>query len=321
MVVRRPNTTGFRAWDSQPKAFGFLAAIVSAVTFGCLGLFSHLLFAEGFDVISSLALRFSISAVVLSLSIRFIVPQESRPSLGQRIGNMGMGAIGYGVSAGLFFYAMKHTSTGLANILLFQNPTVVFILTMSFRKVLPQKHQIFVLLATVAGLVLVCWPTVGVRDPLGMAAGIGSAIWYGGYLYLSESRSRLFHPAWMTLDVLAGSAIAFVAIGAVSGSLMWPTTGMAYAAVFAQSIFCTLIPVLSLLLAVRTLGARDATLVSSIEPAVALVMGALFLNESFTPLQSMGVVFFIFAVLTLYLCSFVQKKRLNYLNLNRLESL
>jgi drug/metabolite transporter (DMT)-like permease len=122
------------------KFYGFCAALLSAMTFGCLGLFAHVLYDEGFHVISSLALRFTFAALLLSLLIPFVAPRGTAqaPSFVPRVQNMAMGALGYGVSAGLFFYAMKHTSTGLANILLFQNPAVVFLLTISIGRASPK---------------------------------------------------------------------------------------------------------------------------------------------------------------------------------------
>jgi len=64
-----------------------------------------------------LALRFSFAAFFIYFSVKiFMKEEQSSRSLKTSIINMIMGGLGYGLSAALFFIAMKRTSTGVANL-------------------------------------------------------------------------------------------------------------------------------------------------------------------------------------------------------------
>lgn len=274
---------------SSPRvpALGTAAAAVSAVTFGCLGLFTQSLYTAGYTPERALAIRFVIAAVVMACVQALISRNKPRIPWRDHAFNMVMGAAGYGVAAQLFFVSILHTSTGIANVLLFQNPLVVFLLAWVFGGTKPSTKQLVCLIAAIAGVVMICQPD-STHSIVGIGAGIASAIWYGAYLYLSEPRARRFSSVSYTSDVLTGSALAFGALAVLKGDLALPNGVGEWQAAVGLGVFATVVPVLTLFLAMERVGAKTATQISLLEPIVAVGLGAAFLNESLSPLQIAG---------------------------------
>ena len=271
-----PSIPGISANSRIP---GLAAAGLSAVTFGLLGLFTRHLYDSGLSVASTLTWRFVIAAIVLGLVTPIFGDPGIKPTVRDRCLNTVFGAVGYGISALLFFVAMQRTTTGLANLLLFQNPFVVFCLTALKRRSAPDFFQILAIAGTVVGTIFVCTPGELKIEPLGIAAGVASALTYGTYLFASEARFIRFDSYWVTLDVLTGSALAFVLCTVASGSLELPADGQTWGLALIQAVLCTVIPVLALLYAIKALGVRNATIISALEPAVTLAVGAMWLSE------------------------------------------
>jgi drug/metabolite transporter (DMT)-like permease len=272
---------------SQTK--GVVAALLSAVAFGSLGLFAVHLMKSGLSVLSILNLRFALAALFLSLCVPFLTATSEKPAWKDRLINMLYGAIGYGLSAFLFFLAIQKTSSGLANILLFQNPLVVFLLTCFFHKMKTTKIHILAIALYAFGIFLVFWKENSFSfSPFGVGMGIASAIWYGIYLFLTEKRSKQFHSLWLTTDVLIGSAVATSLVAALTHHFVIPTQASLLLCAVALAFFCTVIPVLLLLYAMKRIGSRDATILSALEPVMTVFLGSLFLQESWLPQQMVG---------------------------------
>jgi drug/metabolite transporter (DMT)-like permease len=56
---------------------------------------------------------------------------------------------------------------------------------------------------------------------------------------------------------------------------------------------------LTYFIGIRQLGAADAATLSTLEPAVTIVLAAVFLDEAFAPLQALGAVIILAAVVWL----------------------
>ncbi len=272
------------------RSLGIFAAMLSALFFGILGFFTKQVYASGLSVSGTLAWRFLIASIGMLLLAQIMTGGMGKGSYAERLKNMIFGAFGLGISAFLFFVSMKHTTTGIANLLLFQNPLVVFLLTCFFHRSFPGTLKIAAIAATLFGIALVSIPS-GLRgqvNQVGIWAGLASAITYGIYLFCSEKRCSQQNPYWLSADVILGTAILFVVLSLSSGSFDAPTHGDVWVSLVIIGLLCTVIPIFTLLFAVKTLGARDATIVSALEPVITFGVGAIFLNEPILLLQVLG---------------------------------
>jgi drug/metabolite transporter (DMT)-like permease len=284
------TSTRFSEHITSKRFLGIFAAILSALSFGILGFFTKQAYASGLSVSGTLAWRFAVASIGMLLLAQIKTGGVGKGAYKERLKNMLFGASGLGTSAFLFFVSMKHTTTGIANLLLFQNPLVVFFLSCFFQKSFPGTLKICAMGATLCGITLVSIPSgLGIEvNQIGIWAGLTSAFTYGIYLFFSEKRCSQQDPYWLAADVILGTCAFFILLSLMSGQLTIPVQNDVWFSLLVLGLLCTVIPIFTLLYAVKSLGARDATIISSLEPVITFSVGAMFLHEPVFPLQVLG---------------------------------
>jgi drug/metabolite transporter (DMT)-like permease len=145
---------------------------------------------------------------------------------------------------------------------------------------------------TLGGAVLVSGAYRGVTslDGLGVAAGIGAAISFAGYLLSAEAAGRRgAHPATV---LTVGFAVAAALWGVLLPWWSWPVESLAdpeiLLRVLGVGIVGTLIPFLLAVSAVRIISAAVAGIAATTEPAFASALAWLLLGQVLEPLQLIG---------------------------------
>jgi drug/metabolite transporter (DMT)-like permease len=105
---------------------GITLVVISAVTFGTLGILGRYAFADGMDALTIMALRFSLAALVL---LGLLAVRRERLPRGRTLRLLvAMGAIGYVGQAFCYLTALQYASPGLVALLLYLYPVFVAIL-------------------------------------------------------------------------------------------------------------------------------------------------------------------------------------------------
>jgi drug/metabolite transporter (DMT)-like permease len=95
------------------------------------------------------------------------------------------------------------------------------------------------------------------------------------------------------VSAVASSAVIFASAGLVYGGLTlaegprWPSTPAGWGSVAGIVLFATVIPVVAFLAGLKRIGPTDASLLSTLEPLVTVLLAALLLGESL-PLSSLA---------------------------------
>ena len=97
---------------------------------------------------------------------------------------------------------------------------------------------------------------------------------------------------------LVGLAAVFIGFSAWHQPV-FPHTALGWAAIAGIAVVCTVVAMLTYFIGIRQLGAADAATLSTLEPAVTIVLAAVFLDEAFAPLQALGAVIILAAVVWL----------------------
>jgi drug/metabolite transporter (DMT)-like permease len=95
-------------------------------------------------------------------------------------------------------------------------------------------------------------------------------------------------PQVLTAHVLPGAAVSYLAFGAATGRLAAPGTGYEWALVVAIAVVATALPIFTFFAGLRRIGASKASIVSTAEPVVTLLLGAAALGEPITPVTVVG---------------------------------
>lgn len=279
----------------QGRAWGIAAVIGSAVGFGALAIFARAAYADGADVIAVLFVRFLIAGLTMTLLMLALRQPWPKPYAIGVLALMGGGI--YVLQSFAFFKALQSASAGLVGLLLYLYPFLVTVLgAVLFREPLGLKRLCAVGLA-LAGTALTLWGGI-TGTPAGVAFGVIAALLYSAYILMGSRVLRNEEP-------FGSAAVVMLSAAAVFGLMVWidqpsfPQSASGWLSIFAIAIFSTVIAIVGFFIGMRILGAADASTLSTLEPAVTIVLAAIFLGERMQPVQLMGAAVILGAVVWL----------------------
>lgn len=279
----------------NPRLVGALYVAISATAFGAMAIFARQAYAGGADVIAVLLLRFVIAAVMMT---GFMLVTGRRWPRGRNLVLLcSMGGVCYVAQSMSFFSALNHASAGLVALLLYLYPFIVTVLGALILRQRLGQGRLLAVLAALFGTAL----TLGggfAGEARGVALGLTAALVYAIYTFVGGRVLMREDPLASATVVMISAAVVFVSL---AGWLQptFPHTAIAWGAIWAIAIVCTVLAMLMYFLGIRSLGAADAATVSTFEPAVTIVLAALFLDEAFTALQAIGAAIILAAVIWL----------------------
>lgn len=273
---------------------GLLLIIVSAASFGTLAIFGRLAYADGIDVPTLLFLRFAIASLVMVV----LLPVMRQPLPRGRIlvELIGMGAIGYVGQSFCYLSAVKYASAGLAALLLYLYPAFVFILSALFLKEKFTRLKTCALGLATVGAGLTANPQGG--SWTGILLAVSAAAIYAVYIIVGTGVMRRVSAAPSSLVIFASAAVVYGVVTAVNGP-HWPATRAGWMAVGGIALVATVIPVVTFLAGLKRVGPTDASMLSTLEPVVTVVLAAWVLGDSLRPVTLAGGALILAAVILL----------------------
>ena len=274
------------------RVLGIFLIVVSAASFGTLAIIGRYAYADGLDVTTMLFLRFTIAAILMFawLAIR----KEPLPRGRTLLQLAGMGGLGYVGQSFCFMSAINYASTGLVALLLYLYPVFVTILTVIVQKVKLTSRTIFALVLATVGAALTANPQGGQLP--GILLAISAAVIYAVYILVGTGVMQKVSAIQSSAVIFASAAVVFGIMTAIRGP-HWPTTQNGWLAISGIAVIATLLPVATFLGGLKIVGATDASLLSTLEPVVTVVLAAMILGEKVQPLMIAGGVMILAAVI------------------------
>ncbi len=249
-----------------------------------MAILAKLAYRDGVTLSSMLFLRFSLAGAVLAAwgQLHGMAWPRGRDLLWL----VAMGGLGYVGQAYCYFAALRYASAGMVGLLLYLYPAIVVLLSaFIFKRAIGVGRRWAVALA-LAGTAL----TVGGdlhSETAGILLGIGAALIYSTYI-LAGAGVMLRVAPLPAATVVIVSAAAVYAAGAIAEGIHWPASGGGWLAVGAIALFSTVFAILGFFKGMEKLGAADASTLSTMEPLITLLLAALVLGETVTPVQLLG---------------------------------
>ncbi len=262
---------------------GILLIVISAASFGTLAIFGRFLYDNGLDTFTLLFLRFSFAACVMALLL--LLRREALPRGKILLQLIGMGALGYAGQAFSYLSAIKYASTGLVALLLYLYPMFVFILSVI---VLREK----VTWLKVAALILALLGTALTVDPkggqlTGILLAILSAVIYSVYIIVGTNVMKHVSAVQSSLVIFASAAVIYGVATAVSGA-HFPATDSGWLGIAGIVLVATVIPVATFLAGLERIGPTNASMLSTLEPVVTVLLAGLLFHEQLEPITIIG---------------------------------
>jgi drug/metabolite transporter (DMT)-like permease len=266
---------------------GTALVLVSAAGFGTLGIFGELAAAAGLSIPTVLAFRFLLATVIVWVVLAG--RGEFRRLHGRAlVVGLALGAVGYAAMSGLYFWGLTFMTAGLVGIVLYTYPVFVVAVAVLGLGERVTRRTVAALGAALAGVALVTGADPAGADPRGIAVVLTAALVYAGYITASRSALVTVDPQVLTAHVLPAAAVAYLGFGTATGRLHVPTTLYEWELVVAIAVVATALPIFTFFAGLRRIGASRASIVSTAEPVVTLLLGAAVLDEPITPVTVVG---------------------------------
>jgi drug/metabolite transporter (DMT)-like permease len=294
--TRLPVTTRPPDRHDRRRRAGLAACLVSATGFGALPVLGKAAYDAGLGPLSLLWGRFGLAAIAFWLLVIFVV-RPARPPVPYVVTGLCMGAFGYALEAGLFFVALERIDASLVELLLYAYPAIVTAVALASGREAPSQRLLRALGLATLGVVLVFAGSLfsGV-DPVGLVLGLGAAIVYSGYILTGERVVPAMHPVLLAALVATGATASFTVAGLVRGGLPHPRTADGWTAVAVIAAVATVVPMTALFAGIARVGAPTASIVSTFEPVVTVVLAGLVLGETLSLVEATGAACVIAAV-------------------------
>ena len=279
---------------------GFAMAALGAVAF------------SGKAIIAKLAYRYGVDAVTLLMyrmlfSLPFFVLMawwagRGKPVLTQRqwVAVFGLGLSGYYLASHLDFLGLQYISASLERLILYLNPTLVLMLGWMLYGRRIGLRQALAMAVSYSGVLLVFGHEAsfeGSATAIGGVLVFGAALSYAVYLIFSgEFVNQLGSLRLVGLATTVACVLCiaqFVLLRPMSAANVAPE--VINLSLF-NAVFCTVVPVLLVMMGIERIGAGLASQFGMIGPMSTLLMGAYFLDEPLNMWVGVGTVLVLLGV-------------------------
>ncbi|TMS59585.1 DMT family transporter [Imbroritus primus] len=274
--------------STRDALFGVILIAVSATCFGAMAVLARFAYASGADVVGLLVVRFSVATLALA-GIMWL-RGTPLPPLSRVLALAAMGGIGYVGQSYTFFTALNHAQASLVALLLYLYPVFVTLLAALFLKEPLTRTTLAALVLCSLGAGL----TVGGGEgsALGIALGVASAVIYSIYIVVGARLTRGVDSLASTTVICAASGLVYIVMSTIrvkTGTpIAFPGDAMGWAATIAIALVSTVAAILTFFAGLQKLGAARASMLSTIEPVVTVVLAAAVLGEHIAMSQAFG---------------------------------
>ena len=279
-----------------------LAIALAALLWAVAAVVARDLFDNGVPPIQLVEARAVISAAGLAL-----IP-GAWAARGDRAAAPGWIVVALGISIALvnaaYYTAISRLAVAVAIVLQYLGPGLVVAWTAFSTRRRPSTDVLVAVCVAFAGVVFVSeLPAgdVGAVDLIGLAAGLGSAVFFAAYTLQSERAAARYGPIGAVFRAFAAASVVWILYQAPQG---WPSAlfeAENIGKVLFVGIAGTLAPFLLYVWAVGRLRAERAVIAATLEPFFAGVVAWLWLDQVLSLLQIAGGVAILSAVMWLQL--------------------
>lgn len=285
---------------------GVLLALISSGTFGLIPLFTiPLRQEENMNEVSIVFYRYLLSAfliLVLCLFDRKSLRVSSRSLL-----RLILISVFYATTTISLVYAYNYIPSGVVTTIHFLYPVVVvFLMTLIYREAL-SRRLLFIALMAIVGVGFLAFSGGGESDYLhnhsvgviigGLFLALSTAFTYGFYIVgLNLGGVRELDSKVVSFYVLLMGSLFYALYAQFTSGIQWVPSGKAWMNLSLLALFPTVISLITLVLAVKSIGSSTTSILGAAEPIIAVFCGVWVFNEAFTINSLIGLVLVIMAV-------------------------
>jgi drug/metabolite transporter (DMT)-like permease len=276
------------------RIIGIALIAVSAASFGTLAVFGRYAEANGIDTYTLLFLRFGISAILMGalLSLRH-EPLPRGRTLYQLIG---MGAIGYVGQSFSYLTAIHYASPGLVALLLYLYPVFVAVLSSLVLHEKITRIKALALDIALIGTALTINPKGGQLP--GILLALSAALIYSVYIIVGTQVMQTVSALQSSTVIFTSAGLVYAALTAFNGPHL-PSGASGWWIIAGIVMLATVIPVVTFLAGLQRIGPTNASMLSTLEPVVTILLAAVLFQDALQPITLLGGGMILLAVILL----------------------
>lgn len=296
---------GHAAEKAAPRIGAAIAAVLlAAACWSFIGI-AYRLILDGFDIspVSVVTIRATMSSIVLltvvllrpalRAQVQLITnPRVSIPLLGAGL----VSVTGFYI---VLIYAYEEAGVAVGTVLLYLAPSFVALGTWLVFKQRITRAQRLALVMSFLGVIGVSGVLTGnaVFNAAGVVLGVISAVCYASYSLFGQQLLTRLHPiVLVALSTWIGTIGLWLVKFAVEGPSMPTLPALAWTAIV-TGIGTTLVPLLLYTWGLAALGAKRASLLTTVEPLLAVTLAFIILGETLSAIQLSGGILIVAGVL------------------------
>lgn len=263
---------------------GYIAGIITGVTYGLNPLFAMPLMNAGAPVENILFFRYGLSVLILGCWL--LAKHESFRVSGKQLVRLLILGACFTMSSLFLFESYRLIPSGMATTIVFLYPVLVALI-MVFMRVYPTWQVWFSIILTFIGVfVLSRNDGTHVIQTKGIVIAAASALAYAMFIVI-VNRSKAIRKVSNTLltfyALIVGTVVFMVKALAGGHSLLLGISGFsAWGNLMGLAVLPTIVSTATLALATRKIGAAKASVLGVFEPITAILVGALAFGEPVT---------------------------------------
>lgn len=288
---------------ARPQTRGLALVLGSAVAFGCMAVFAKEAYATGLDFTTLLEARF-VTATLIFWAIVAVRHRSGRarfaPSRATVQAGLLLGAVGYAAQSGLYFGALTRIDASLVALLLYLHPVLVVLGALATGRETPgPRTWVALCVASTGGVLVLVGGGIGDLDGIGVGMAIGAAVAYATYILCTDRAAADAEPFALAALITLGASLSFGVAGLLSGTLDPAGALDAAGWIVAIAVVSTVGAVSLFLAGMARVGPSNASIVSTFEPVVTVVLAMSIYGERLGVVQLAGGLLVISAIVVL----------------------
>ena len=284
----------------KQKKLGFLMVILAGALWGITGTVTKYIYAYGIQPATLGFLRIGISFISLYL-FAILSGRRVRLKKEDALIFIGFGAISVAAFNVLYLTSIQLTTVTTAVVLLYTAPAFSLLAARIILKESLTPRKIVAVVVTFVGVFLLVEaykPGQLLLHVPGVLTGLGSGLTYGVYSIFSKAALKRGYGSLETVIIALGFGFLFMAFVHPPWRLVQLATQpmLFWLLIVVVAVFCTMVAYVLFVTGLVQVEAGKATLIASVEPVVAIIAAMIFLGESITFIQFIGVIAVLSAV-------------------------
>jgi drug/metabolite transporter (DMT)-like permease len=276
----------------RDEARGLALVALSTVAYGVLPVFGKIAYASGVPATTLLAWRYAIAALLIAALVR-----GPRPPLRERARLWAIGSV-FVFNSIAYFRALEQIPASVTALVLYTYPVMVALLAALAGVERLTLRGVLAALVAFAGCALTAGGAPAGRPlPLaGIAWALAAALIYAGYIVLSGRFGKGVPARLLALHLAQVAAVVCLALALAGPGLRLPSDPRAWLSVGAIGVVSTVVAMTAFLAGMALVGPTRASVLSSLEVIVTLVLAGALLGERLGALQWAGAALILGAV-------------------------